>query len=322
MSKVALAPKPAPAEVRRHWLLHNLALEQALGAIVTAFRAHGIDHVVLKGIPQVRRLGLDLAARRIGDNDILVRRHDVRRAYDVLRGLGYEPHPYLRLESQLRRSFQYPMRRQDGLWVEIHWSAFDPSLFAVDEQIQWEHTEPWRSHGVDYVVFDRFMSTLHLASHFVQHQMAELRILRELGVAWSIWYGSPHDQERLARLARRVRVLDALSYGILLAQDRGFTSSAAVPALITRRAALLRRLLPAESIPTHGPRRYHGRAACSLLVAHANRIPHWLLRNLLPPSDVLAHIYDEPHSPRLYARYVTRLFRPLRRTLSKGPPQG
>ncbi|MGH7856329.1 MAG: nucleotidyltransferase family protein, partial [Candidatus Binatia bacterium] len=261
-----------------------------------------------------------LDARSMVDNDVMVRRRDVARARDVLISLGYEPLPFRDLAADLRTNFQYPMsRRVPGgapAVAEIHWSAFPPDLYPVSEELLWRHVEPFELRGERLTVFDRPMTIVHLASHFAQHRFSEPRILRDLAAAWNLWGGSI-DRSVLFEIARETGLLHALDYTFLSAADRGLLQ-AEPPRIGSRRAARLRRWLPASRLGEARPRHDYARMLLSLLLVDPRRLPRWILRRGFPPIETMAVIYGRPPSPALYLRYLTRPFRPLRRMLSSG----
>jgi hypothetical protein len=292
---------------------HNLALEAALREVLSELAEREIAVVVLKGIPLLRRLPGGLKARRLADNDLLVRRVDVLRAYEALLSLGYRPHPHLRIESQLQASSEYALFHPSGAIVDLHWSAFPGELFDVPEAIQWSLTEEVELAGTKLRVFDRPMTLAHLASHMVQHGLSEVRILTELAELWNLWHSSLPETE-LAAVARATGTRDALAYCFAAAQKLDLLDAAPPAHLLeSPRAKLLARLVPAHSLHTPRPAPDYVRSIQCLLVANPARLHLWLRRHFAPPLDNLAAVYDERTSPIMYLRYFTRLFRPVAR---------
>jgi hypothetical protein len=303
---------------RASTLSANLALERELLDVLNCLSAAGVAAVVLKGIPLARRLGADLSQRRIRDNDLLVRREHVERAVDALTASGYQRHRRLDLASQLRRGFQYPLFRSTPTGtkvVEIHWNAFPPELFAAPSAPQWQHTEPFALSSGSVLVFDAALTVLQLCSHFVQSQLAEPRILVQLGVAWD-HLGPTIDHAMLVALARELGVSAALAYCLRCASELRLTTHPP-PEIASSRAKVLRQFLHAEELLQTRRRPDHTRSALGLILANPRAYVRWLAWQVAPPIDVLASVYDEPINSRLYARYLTRPVRGLSRALSQ-----
>lgn len=275
--------------------------------------------VVLKGIPLTRRLFGRLDARSMVDNDVMVRRGDAVRAHQTLLGLGYEDPPFRKLEPQLRVDFQHAMVRRlpsgATTHAELHWNAVSPRLYPVPEEILWSHVEPFDHRGAPVKVFDKPLTVVHLAAHFAQHRFSELRILRDLARAWTLW-GASIDAAELESLAHRTGLVHALDFGLSSAHALGMLESAP-PELGSKRAARLRAWLPAERLAETPPTRGYWRDLLMLSLADPPNVVRWLLPLLFPPIDNMAAILDRPVSPSLYLRYLTRPFRPLARMLGK-----
>ena len=296
-------------------LLTNLVLERELRPIHEALFGHGIDYIVLKGPPLARCLYGTLARRHMIDNDVMVRKNDATQAADALFQIGYRPGPFRRLESDLRIDFQFPMTREAGhgqpVTVDLHWNAFPPNLFPVDEELLWRRVENLELAGTTIKVFDKTMTLIHLASHFVQHRLASPRILEDLAAGWNLWH-QDIDEEDLLGLARQTGVIHALDFTLGAAAELGILD-APPPLTGSAKAARLRRLLPARQLLEKPAYPSHYRAALALLLVNPRRIPGWLRLEVFPPLDRMAAIYEQPITPRLYLRYLERPFRPLLR---------
>lgn len=292
----------------------NLMLEEELRTIVRSLSRHAIDLIVLKGIPLALRLFDRVDARVITDNDLLVHARDVVRACDVLRELGYEPVDARTVASQIPRDFQYRMGKPipGGGWLraEIHWNAFPTDLHPVPEDLLWAHREPFRAIGLDVGVFDRPLTLVHLASHFAQDHFANRQTLRDVAQAWNRWYAE-HDASDLVSLAAETGLTHTLDFALLSASDAGLLAGPPPP-IGSRRAARLRRLLPAGRLFEPRPEKDYRRWLYGLLLTEPRHAARWLRRSAFPPLETLAAWSEKPPSARLYARYLVRPFRPLR----------
>jgi hypothetical protein len=296
----------------------NLLLTSELLNIARGFDAAGVEFIVLKGVPLAHRIFGRLDARRIRDNDILVHPRDVDRALAILRGGGYEPlHRGLDVGKERRRVNQHAMvqRLRSGRLVlaELHWSAFHPWFFRVPEEIEWGHTEAFRLNGLAVKVFDKPLTLLHLAAHHAQHAFSGAWILRDLAAAWNAWHGEI-DVATLARLARDTGTAHVFEFAVRAAQDLDLLVAPA-PVIGSRRAAVLRRLLPTSRLFEPRPDPDHRRRMLVFLLTGVWRMPRYLVHGMLPTVERMSATYGKPITGTLYLRYATRPFRALRRAL-------
>lgn len=293
-----------------------MRLEAELVRIARAFREETIDFIVLKGVPLTRRLHARLDARTMVDNDILVRRRDARRAAHSLQKLGYRPREFHTLEGDLRSTFQSALSRATpgggNVWVELHWSAFCPHMFPVSEELEWSRTEPFELRSEPLIVFDPTMTLVHLAAHFAQHECTHPRILEDIAAAWNRWHARI-DRTDLAQLSTLTGVRPTLTYALDAAAALGWLTSHP-PALTSRRAPLLARLLPARRL-TEPEASQYARILFTALLLRPRCAARWLIGHLVPPIETLAAVHETRVSPSLYLRYAARPVRGLKQLM-------
>jgi hypothetical protein len=295
----------------------NLVLEAELPTLVSALESEGIDVVVLKGVPLALRLFGTIASRSMIDNDLLVRRQDAIRAARVLAAAGYRSIDCRRIENQLACDYQYrlvrPLPGGGGLCAELHWSPFSQLLYPAPEEVIWRHVEPFHWNGRMTQVFDRPLTLVHLAAHFVQSDFAIPQILRDVAVAWNLWYAQSSADDALD-LARQTDLIHALDFALRCAADLGWLKTPP-PAIGSARASRLRRLLPADRLWTPRPVPDYERWLLALLLVDPRRVPRWLRYAMFPPLENLAAIEGAEMSPGLRWRHLVRPFRALARAL-------
>ncbi len=144
-----------------HLLARNLLLESELRRIVGALADRGIPSIVLKGIPLTLRLHGRIDGRESFDNDVLVHKVDAPKARDAMSSVGYASVDGRTIERQLEVDYQYRMVRHVGAAglasAELHWNAFPPDLYPVDEGILWVHSETFDLGGKWVRVFDELL---------------------------------------------------------------------------------------------------------------------------------------------------------------------
>ena len=295
--------------------VRNLLLQGELLKLLSVFSKAGIPCIVLKGIPLAKRLNVTLNERRILDNDLLLKRADIPRAVQLLNDLGYQARPFSDLDTNLKFNFQHALfARRHGMPMvaELHWQAFAPNLFCVDESLAWERTQLIELDGHPVQVFDEALTLIHLAAHYLQHSFNESRILRDVARAWNA-FGPKLDLTDLVQLARQTECLPALEFALATALDLGMIQHNPLGA--SRRVKLLRKLLPAHQIAADSDKRDYTRVLPSFLLGNPRRVILAIQRAVLPPVAAMPSIYQEAPSLRLYGRYLTRPFRPIARAL-------
>jgi hypothetical protein len=162
-------------------------------------------------------------------------------------------------------------------------------------------------------VFDPLLTVLHLAAHFGRNQLSDLQTLRDLGTAWTLWSDTVEHRE-LVLLARQSGVQHVLEFALTAAWDLGLTRAPG-PRIGSHQARVLRQVLPARHLLTSRPRDDIAWRLLSLMLVDPPRLPRRARALLFPQAETLAVIYGKPLSRTLYLRYLTRLFRPLKRAL-------
>lgn len=130
----------------QHNKLRNLLLAGELVKLLDLFRRHGIPAVSYKGPVLAASVYRNLALRKPGDLDLLMRREDVRRARDLLRARGYEPmiRPDLSVgqldggqeEAFFRFEREYGLTHgETGIDVELQWRIM-PTQFTFPLEVE------------------------------------------------------------------------------------------------------------------------------------------------------------------------------------------
>jgi hypothetical protein len=141
-------PENALAHLRDHFLAtsqRNLFLTGELLRLLSIFETHGIPVIPYKGPALAASVYGGLALREFGDLDILVKRHHVPKAKEVLVSMGYQAEqPGYRLtraqEADYFRSHNlHTFTRSDGKSiVELHWEIVSRSYsFSLGTERLW-----------------------------------------------------------------------------------------------------------------------------------------------------------------------------------------
>ena len=144
-----LVPERAMHRLRCHFQannLHNLFLTKELLRLLDAFDAHRIPAIPYKGPALAASVYGNLALRQFGDLDILVRRHDILRAEELLASLGYRPQYTLPSEQKaafLRSQSEHVFAHESvKSIVELHWAITERAFsFPLDPEYFWGRLE-------------------------------------------------------------------------------------------------------------------------------------------------------------------------------------
>ncbi len=99
-----------------------------LREIIKIFNEHGIDHILLKGSHLAEKVYSNSALRMMCDIDILVRREDIEKAFNVLINEGYYDGSLHSCSSIVKDVYvhHYPVLYKDNLFaVELHRYLFE-----------------------------------------------------------------------------------------------------------------------------------------------------------------------------------------------------
>jgi hypothetical protein len=169
-------PENAFDHLRGHFRansLRNLFLTGELLRILNVFRAHGIPAVPYRGPALAASVYGSLALRQFIDLDIIVHRHDVQEAKELLASLGYRSQHRLTSaqESALlgsRREFAFT--RDDGKSaVELVWDVAEHFSFPLDSEFLWGRLEQITLGGDTVPALSPEDMLLILCAHGSQH---------------------------------------------------------------------------------------------------------------------------------------------------------
>lgn len=207
------------AEVRRY-SLYGLQAVAVLRSILVKLQEAGIRAVSWKGPIQSWRLYGDPSLRQFTDLDICVQSHEVLRAAEVLRGLGFQPERRLSREGErrlLRFDSEYPWHREDGSVVDLQWRVRAQPLWLDPEKTgAWERTISFSEAGYDYRVWGWADELIFLALHGAKH--------RWLAWEWVLSFArtadrcSEEDWAIVQRLSQQWGLARIIDLGLLVAE--------------------------------------------------------------------------------------------------------
>ena len=198
-----------------HAAAQRLRVDSATAEVLSAFRAAGVESILLKGASSVRWLYGDGEGRAYGDCDLLLRPGDSETAAEQLRGLGFFPELE---ERDMPDWWQHAVtwgRADDRTVIDLHRTL--PGV-GVDAERLWSTlsagTETLLVGGFPARVLPIPGRALHLALHAAQHGTRLSVVLADLELAVaradeSVWRGA-------AELAELLGAMDAFAAGLRL----------------------------------------------------------------------------------------------------------
>jgi hypothetical protein len=154
-------------EAHRTVMMWDLWLERRLLELDDAFRAEGIEVVVLKGPSVAHTAYPDPALRPFRDLDLLVRTSDWRRACALLAGMGWPrglPEPRPGFDERFGKGAVY--LTEDGQEIDLHRTlTLGPFGLWLDPDELFEHTAPLWIGGRCLRRLDDTALLMHVAIH-------------------------------------------------------------------------------------------------------------------------------------------------------------
>lgn len=152
----------------------NTLIFRHVSILLTALIAENVPVIGLKGIFLLENVYNNIAARPLGDIDILVRKKDLQTAIRILKTLGYTMDTYFSLQDQNTDvKHTPPMKNKDGLSIEIHWTILSENEpFKIDTGGLWDRALSVKIADVDVLALSPEDLVLHLSIHFAyQHHL-------------------------------------------------------------------------------------------------------------------------------------------------------
>ena len=200
----------------------NLFLSLQLCAILRHFAAHDIAAIPYKGptlaVMAYGRPGL----REFADLDILVKKHDVLRAKEILVAEGF--HSPLRLTGAQERALvdsqhaYFLVRSDRTVQVELHWEI-SPRYVSLPPEPErfWHRLEPVTLTGTTVHTLAPDVLLTSLCEHGSKHMWERLAWICD--VAEMLQNGPHLDWARIRAEARRSDSLRTVALGLRLAED-------------------------------------------------------------------------------------------------------
>jgi hypothetical protein len=314
------------ADYRDH-VVRNLCIYGELHRTLVHFRGLDIDVLPLKGAAIAEPLYGDIAARPMGDIDLLVRPADLPRAEAALHDLGYADHnskpTHFYRQNHYHLTFLHAER---GVPIELHWSVGrphdrarinlrDPAL--IDRWFERAQTTPLAGTTARVPAPEDLL--LHLCAHFLKHrfpangglvsagallQLADIALVLAAADTRFSWDRLYEEAERydLTGAIGAVLQMALMLRGEMEQPELDERFCRPTPADRAAVATIWRRMFSHEDAQLQ----FTATELRFLQPGPSRRLRHFA-RTLVPPRERLAHQQGiAPDSSRVYLYYLRR----------------
>ena len=169
-------------ESRKRKLLHR-----ELVTVIDAFRAGGVECIILKGPELASRFYGSDDQRSYWDLDLLVRRDSLTVSRRVLRECGFERQSNMLFGERISLAMVHALDYWKGeVELDLHWQLSNHPSFGIDYRQLWERREPWSLSGRACSVLSAdYELTLNLLSCLKDIERGAFR-LRSFVDLWTI----------------------------------------------------------------------------------------------------------------------------------------
>ena len=212
LAECAWIPVPVLQSLQKAYLeclTRNTLLLREAELLLQAFNNHGIDTIFLKGAALVATCYQNPGLRPMIDLDILVKQPDVKKATDILGGLGYDF-----VKSEVSQHVQVNLKNEIVMQrttkinsvIEVHWSLFDSTFYQTTLPMEWfwQTAKSMQLNRLAAWSLGPEAQLLHLCGHVYFHHQSR-GFLRYHDIAEWI-----------------VRYQDEINWGVLLERGREF----------------------------------------------------------------------------------------------------
>ena len=199
-------------------VLKSMLLARELIAIVEALEGEGLSVMPYKGPALAEAAYGDIALRKSGDIDLLIRAEEFSRVKEVVAQLGYEPQIKFtpaQERAYLRSGYECAFDGPGGPnLLEVQW-AIEPRFYSVDFDMKalFERgvTLPVAGHSMKTLALENLI--LILSAHAAKHAWGRLiwladiaRLITRNNLNWS-WIGIQAKQLGIVRILRTTLLL-------------------------------------------------------------------------------------------------------------------
>ena len=207
----------------------NIRIYRQISAVLASLNQEGLAVIPLKGIFLAEKVYGNIALRKIGDIDLLIKRQDLPRIDQVLGNLGYHTPIQKKLLSYAIKkaylnSIDYFKGDRKSPTLHLHWHIVNVSLptYMYSQAIQmerfWQFSQASTLAAAPTFEFSPEHLIIYLSEHAVKHSFDRLILLSDIDAVIKRYEGKI-DWEKLIQEAKGLGMQRQLFYSLYLTKD-------------------------------------------------------------------------------------------------------
>jgi len=208
--------------VYRYFLFDNQMLMHKSMDVLEALQEAKIDYMLLKGAALIASYYESPALRPMNDLDILIKREDAHRTFELLNAMGWE-NPFGRIFQQsFQTTYSYALRKPNQIELDLHWNVIYQVAWEGSEQAYWQEGESAQFANHTVSILKPEMQLLHNLAHGLRYNaLSAIRWIPDVMLIIEK-RKDDFDWNHLLALAQERRLVYTLRYGmVLLAEEFG-----------------------------------------------------------------------------------------------------
>jgi hypothetical protein len=214
--------------IYRYFLYKNRMLMHNSMQVLNALEEAKISYMLLKGAALIAAYYESPALRPMNDIDILVKREDAEKAFDLLNTLGWTNKKGRDFNQTFHSTHSIALKKTNNVDIDLHWNVIYQVAWKGSEKAYWEETEEAAYGNHTVMVLKPEMQILHNMAHGLRYNpMSAIRWIPDVmqiietkkdAINW----------DHLLNLAKERHLVYTLRYGINLLADE---FNAEIPAI-------------------------------------------------------------------------------------------
>ena len=178
-----------------------------------------IDFMLLKGAALIAAYYESPALRPMNDIDILVKRADAERAFQLLQSLGWHTDRNRDFQRAFHTLHSISLTQADQVDFDLHWNVIYQVAWEGSEQAYWEETETALLGDHSVSILKPEMQVLHNIAHGLRfNTLSAIRWIPDVMLILEK-RKDQLDWNHLLNLAKERRLVYSLRYGLTLLAD-------------------------------------------------------------------------------------------------------
>lgn len=164
-------------------LFRNITLFNELKRVLKTFKNHGVATLVLKGASLAENFYPLPELRPYNDIDILINKHDIQKAKEILINLGYSPPR--KSEEAFNEKYWYSQhffKKENNILLEIHWNIAQLRRYKINIESIWNEAVPFKSGDTESLMMSMEDLIIYQSLHLSYHYYSKLLWLLDLAL--------------------------------------------------------------------------------------------------------------------------------------------